>query len=185
MQGWKSNWLYMNINQQHAWEKKTKQFYGFKKREELFLEDNLRWYLGIVSDNIAEKLVWGNSSKTNQGETKPFFFQKGNRIWSHLQQKTSEIRQAGREVIPCVTCCISIWNGISEANSRSSVMINPVYFSPNEHPDLAVLPLLLGCDKVRNQQCQACVLNRISDKFRKLCFVTQHRFYMNWLTDIY
>lgn len=75
MQGWKSNWLYMNINQQHALEKKKpKQFYGFKKREGLFLEDNLRWYLGIVSDNIAEKLVWGNSSKTNQGETKPFFF---------------------------------------------------------------------------------------------------------------
>lgn len=37
--------------------KKPKQFYGFKKREGLFLEDNLRKYLEIVSDNIAEKLV--------------------------------------------------------------------------------------------------------------------------------
>lgn len=35
----------MTINQQQALEKNPKQFYGFKIREELSLEDNLRKYL--------------------------------------------------------------------------------------------------------------------------------------------
>lgn len=48
---------HMTINQQHALEKNPKEFYGFKVKEELILEDNLRKHLKIVSDNIAEKLI--------------------------------------------------------------------------------------------------------------------------------
>lgn len=36
---------HVTINQQQALEKNPKQFYGFKIREELSLEDNLRKYL--------------------------------------------------------------------------------------------------------------------------------------------
>lgn len=52
-----------------------------------------------MSDNTAQKLVWGNSSKNNLGEIKPFL-EKGNRTWVHLKQSTAEIRQVERENNP-------------------------------------------------------------------------------------